>query len=108
MATAKDLSIDNKIVKKLYPTSNMEDQLVFIFDSDPNLCMLKNKISIHFKIELPENYVPENGFASKQFSQLAVEINSQTVSNNKVKYDKIIIYPNFQLYLGVSIFLQIG
>ena len=89
MANAKDLAMDNKIVKKLYPTSNMEDQLVFIFDSDPNLCMVKNKIAIHFKIELPENYVPENGFAAKQFSQLAVEINSQTVSNNKVKYGGI-------------------
>lgn len=85
MATMKNLALDNKIVKKHYPTSNMEDQLVFIFESDPNLCMVKNKIAIHFKIELPENYIPENGFASKQFSQLSVEINSQTVSNNKVK-----------------------
>lgn len=85
MASLKNLAIDNKIVKKHYPSSNMEDQLVFIFDSDPNLCMVKNKIAIHFKIELPDNYIPENGFAAKQFSQLAVEINSQTVSNNKVK-----------------------
>ena len=85
MAAMKNLALDNKIVKKHYPTSNMEDQLVFIFESDPNLCMVKNKIAIHFKIELPENYIPENGFASKQFSQLSVEINSQTVSNNKVK-----------------------
>ena len=85
MAAMKNLALDNKIVKKHYPTSNMEDQLVFIFESDPNLCMVKKKIAIHFKIELPENYIPENGFASKQFSQLSVEINSQTVSNNKVK-----------------------
>ena len=37
MAAMKNLALDNKIVKKHYPTSNMEDQLVFIFESDPNL-----------------------------------------------------------------------
>ena len=85
MASAKDLIVDNKTVKRHYPTSNMEDQLVLTFDSDPNLCMVKNKIAIHMKIELPENYIPDNGFAAKQFSQLAVQVNSQTVSNNKAK-----------------------
>ena len=85
MATQKDIAIDNKVVKRHYPTSNMDDQLMFCFDSDPNLCLVKNKIAVHFQIELPENYIPDNGFAAKQFSQLAVEINSQRVSTNKTK-----------------------
>ena len=80
-----DLSFDSKVVKRRYPTSNLEDQLVFIFDSDPNLCMVKNKIAIHFTIELDENYVPDNGFAAKQFESLSVEVNSQRVSNTKTK-----------------------
>ena len=67
MATQKELAIDNKVVKRHYPTSNMDDQLMFTFDSDPNLCLVKNKIAVHFLIELPENYIPENGFGAKQF-----------------------------------------
>ena len=34
-------------------------------------------------IELDSKYVPDNGFAAKQFSSLAVEVNSQKISNNK-------------------------
>ena len=82
---SKEQAIDNKLVKRHYPISNMDDQLVFAFESDPNLCLVKNKIAIHLMIELPDSYIPENGFAAKQFSQLAVEVNSQRVSNNKTK-----------------------
>ena len=80
-----DLTFDSKVIKKRYPISNNEDQLVFMFDSDPNLCLVKNKIAIHFTIELDENYVPDNGFAAKQFASLTVEINSQRVSSTKTK-----------------------
>ena len=80
---SRDSVIDNKVIKKHYPATNNEQELSFIFDSDPNLCLLKNKISIHFIIELDEKYIPDNGFASKQFSNLYVELNSQKISNNK-------------------------
>ena len=78
-----DSAIDNKLVKKHYPNTNNDQELSFIFEADPNLCMLKNKISIHFVIELDEKYLPDNGFAAKQFSNLYVELNSQKISNNK-------------------------
>ena len=74
---SKEQAIDNKLVKRHYPISNMDDQLVFAFESDPNLCLVKNKIAFHLMIELLDSYIPENGFAAKQFSQLAVEINSK-------------------------------
>ena len=78
-----DIAIDNKLVKKHYPNTNNDQELSFIFESDPNLCLLKNKIAIHMIIELDSRYVPDNGFAAKQFSALAVEVNSQKISNNK-------------------------
>ena len=78
-----DIAIDNKLIKKHYPNTNNDQELSFIFESDPNLCLLKNKIAIHMMIELDENYLPDNGFAAKQFSSISVELNSQKISNNK-------------------------
>ena len=78
-----DISIDNKLTKKHYPNTKNDQELSFIFEADPNLCLLKNKIAIHMIIELDSKYAPQNGFAAKQFSSLTVELNSQKVSNNK-------------------------
>ena len=78
-----DTAIDNKLVKRHYPNTNNDQKLSFLFEADPNLCLLKNKISVHFIIELDQKYVPDIGFAAKQFSSLSVELNSQKVSNNK-------------------------
>ena len=78
-----DIAIDNKLIKKHYPNTNNDQELSFIFESDPNLCLLKNKIAIHMIIELDESYIPDNGFAAKQFSSISVELNSQKISNNK-------------------------
>ena len=80
---SSDIAIDNKLVKKHYPNTNNDQELSFIFESDPNLCLLKNKIAIHLIIELDQNYVPDNGFVAKQFSSISVELNSQKISNNK-------------------------
>jgi len=88
MLTAKDTVVDNKVVKRHYPRQNISDNLTFTFESDPNLCLVKNKIAIHFSIELNENYIPDNGMAAKQFSICSVEVNSQRVSANKAKYIK--------------------
>ena len=85
-------AIDNKVVKRHYPTQNNDDQLTFIFESDPNLCLVKNKIAIHFTIEVPEEYLPDNAFAAKQFSGCAVEVNSQRVSYPKTRYCFVLIY----------------
>ena len=78
-------TLDNRIVKRHYPLVNNDDEMSFVFQSDPNLCLLKNKIAIHFIIDIPVEFCPDNGFAEKQFSQLQVEINSQKVSNNKTR-----------------------
>ena len=85
MFTNKDIILDNKVTKKIYPTQNNDDQLQFVFEPDPNLCCVKNNIKLHMCIELPKEYVPERGFAAKRFSGLAVELNSQRVSYPKTR-----------------------
>ena len=81
----KNMILDNKVTKKIYPTINNKDQLQFVFEPDPNLCLVKNNIKIHFSVSVPKTYVPQNGFVAKQFSGLAVELNSQRVSYPKSK-----------------------
>jgi len=105
-----DTVIDNKVVRKNYPRDNRDEKLSFVFENDPNLCLVKNKIAIHFSVEIPEAYIPENGFAQKQFSILDIEVNSQLVSSNKAKFVNIlqknvikmlILEENFSLTTGL-------
>ena len=76
-----------KITKKHYPRTNTYSVLEFIFEKDPNLFLKKNKILIRGSIEIDEEYVVENGWVSKLFTMLTVEVDSQIVSNNKSRYD---------------------
>ena len=77
--------IDNKLVKRHYPRVNNDSALAFTFEPDPNLFLVKNNILINFTVDIDSNYIPDNGFASKLFSLLQVEVNSQVVSSNKTK-----------------------
>ena len=79
--------LDYKITKKHYPRTNSNSVLEFIFEKDPNLFLKKNKILIRGSIEIDEEYVVENGWVSKLFTMLTVEVDSQIVSNNKSRYD---------------------
>ena len=54
--------------------------LEFVFEKDPNLFLRKHKIVIKGNIEVSEDYVVENGWVSKLFSQLNIEVDSQSVS----------------------------
>ena len=81
-----DEMLDYKITKKHYPRTNSSSVLEFIFEKDPNLFLKKNKILIRGSIEIDEKYVLENGWVSKLFSMLTVEVDSQTVSTNKNRY----------------------
>ncbi|CAG5106753.1 Oidioi.mRNA.OKI2018_I69.chr1.g2986.t1.cds [Oikopleura dioica] len=75
---------DQKVVKRHYPreVDSLTGRLHFHFDADPNLFLVKNNIAIHFTIELDKNYIPCNGFASKQFGKTEVAVNSQIIDNS--------------------------
>jgi len=74
--------LDYKITKKHYPRTHTENCLEFVFDRDPNLFLRKDKILIRGAIEVHKDYVVENGFASKLFSLMTVEVDSQTISQS--------------------------
>ena len=95
--------LDYKITKKHYPRTHTENCLEFVFDRDPNLFLRKDKILIRGAIEVHKDYVVENGFASKLFSLMTVEVDSQTISQNNNRFKYIIYYKN-NLYLGANIF----
>jgi len=75
--------LDYKITKKHYPRTNSNSVLEFIFEKDPNLFLQKNKILIRGSIEIDDKFTVENGWVSKLFTMLTVEVDSQTVSTNK-------------------------
>ena len=75
--------VDFKTVKRTYPRTNNDDVLEFIFEKDPNLFMRKNKISIHGTFTINKNFNIDVGFASKLFSKMTVEVNSQSVSPSR-------------------------
>ena len=77
--------LDFKITKRHFPRVNNDTILEFNFEKDPKLFMRKNKIVIRGAIELEQNIYPDNGFVSKLFSMLSVEVDSQTVSSNRNK-----------------------
>ena len=80
-----DEILDAKIVKKHYPRQNCERMLEFVFEKDPNLFLRQNKIIIRGFIRLNDDFVVENGWVSKLFSSLKVEIDSTNVSINRSK-----------------------
>ena len=75
--------VDYKSGKRTYPRTNNDDILEFIFEKDPNLYMRKNKISIHGSITVDKKFLVDLGFATKLFSKMTVEVNSQSVSPSR-------------------------
>ena len=105
--------LDNRVIKKIYPRENNNSTLTFVIDADPNLCLEKNRLQIFFEVDVHEKYMPENGFASKLFSSLSVELNSQLISNNRTRneyplIDRIIKMGNFESSYNYKAFISEG
>ena len=77
--------ISHKVVKRHYPRTNNEEVFEFVFEKDPNLYLRKNKIIIKGSVEVDDGYIPEVGFVAKLFGMLTVDVDSHTISSNKVK-----------------------
>ena len=78
--------LDYKITKKTYPSTN-QSTLEFVFKKDPNLYLRKNKIIIRGSIEAHEDFVVENGWVSKLFHSMQIEVDSQQISFHKAAGD---------------------
>ena len=84
--TQESQTIDYKVTKRHYPRTNNGSVLEFVFEKDPNLFLRKNKILIRGHIELHPDFMVQKGWASKLFSQMTVEVNSQAVSKNNNRF----------------------
>ena len=84
--------LDRKTTKRHFPKCNNHNLLEFVFEKDPNSYLRKNSIIIRGAIEIDENHMVENGWVSKLFSQLRVEVDSQVVTRNNNRFDLFSCY----------------
>ena len=74
--------LETKVTKRHFPKCNNHNLLEFVFEKDPNRYLRKNSIIIQGAIEIDEKYIVENGWVSKLFTRLKVEVDSQLVTRN--------------------------
>ena len=77
--------IDTETVKTHYARDNNDKILSFVLQEDPNLLLDWTSIEIGMTVDVPDGFVPDNGFASKLFANLSVEIDSQLITSTKAK-----------------------
>ena len=77
--------LEKKFCKKHFPRTNDKNVLEFVIEKDPNMFLRKNKILIKGYIEVSEDFVVENGWVSKLFSRLDVQLDCQSVSSSRNK-----------------------
>ena len=75
--------LDQKFCKKHFPRTNNKNVLEFVIEKDPNMFLRKNKIVIKGYIEVSEDFAVENGWVSKLFSQLDVQLDCQSVTSSR-------------------------
>ena len=74
---------DAEIIKTFYARDNNDKIVNFVLQEDPNLTCDLSSIRISFQVLIPDNVLPENGFASKMFQNLNIELCSQLVTSTK-------------------------
>ena len=77
--------IDAETVKTHYARDNNDKILSFVLQEDPNLLLDWTSIEIGMTVDIPDGFLPDNGFASKLFANLSVEIDSQLITSTKAK-----------------------
>ena len=75
--------IDEALCKTHYPRDNNDKILSFVLQQEPNLCLDMNSIEICARVKIPKTHWPDNGFSSKLFRNLSIEINSQLITATK-------------------------
>ena len=76
-------AVDAEIYKTFYARDNNLKVVNFVLQEDPNLTCDLSSIRISFQVEIPANTLPENGFASKLFQNMNVELCSQLITSTK-------------------------
>ena len=82
MGTENEI-LDQKTTKRHFPRTNNKDFLEFVIEKDPNLFLRKHKIVIKGYIDIHEDFVVENGWVSKLFTKLDVQLDCQSVCSSR-------------------------
>ena len=112
-ATEQSQTMDAEVLKTHYPRDNNAKILSFVIQEDPNLLLDLNSISLKFSVEIPNGFLPENGFGCKQFKNMSIELNSQLITSNKSSnelalIDYIILLGNFDVSYMTTGFYSAG
>ena len=79
------MEVDHKIVKRVYPRTNNKTSLEFVLEKDPNLFLRMHTMKLIFAVSIPDGYRPDMALPVKQFSDLRIDIDSQTVNSSTTK-----------------------
>ena len=79
------MEVDHKVVKRIYPRTNNKTSLEFICEKDPNMFLRMHTMKLFFTIEIPNGYVPDMAVACKQFSDLRIDLDSQSINSTSTK-----------------------
>ena len=77
--------IDTETVKTHYARDNNDKILSFVLQEDPNLMLDLTSIRIGLSVNIPNGFLPDNGFVSKLFANISIEIDSQLITSNKAR-----------------------
>ena len=76
-------AIDAQTIKTHYARDNNDKILSFVLQEDPNLMLDWTSFQIGFTCEVPDGFIPDNGFCAKLFDNISIEIDSQLITATK-------------------------
>ena len=82
-STPNSQTVDAETIKTHYARDNNDKILSFVLQEDPNLLLEWASIKIGLTVDVPDGFVPDNGFCSKLFTALSIEIDSQLITSTK-------------------------
>ena len=80
-------AIDAQTIKTHYARDNNDKILSFVLQEDPNLLLEWPSIKIGLTVNVPDGFLPDNGFCAKLFTSLAIEIDSQLITSTKARFN---------------------
>ena len=79
------MEVDHKIVKRIYPRTNNNTSLEFVLEKDPNLFLRMFSMKLFMQVTYPKTYAPDMASGAKLFSNLRIDLDSQTVNSSTTK-----------------------
>ena len=79
------MEVDHKIVKRIYSRTNNKTSMEYIMEKDPNLYLRMHTMKLFMKVEFPSGYMPDMALAAKLFSDLRVDLDSQSINSSSTK-----------------------